>query len=207
MSELRIKQRKRRETAIIEAAKQLVNERGYYNTSVEDIARKAEVGPATVYNYFGSKFGIFISVLYEYMKIMRDKGEKIITNPPDSAEEGVFELVKAFYSDLSRLYGKKLIREVYSAGLVEHRSNKDETPEQTGGTDNIAITQIAELIQLYQTRKQITSDLDVTEATYVLYSLISSDLILFLSREDMTVEVFLNMVKRHLSILFKGLAP
>jgi len=207
MSELRIKQRKKRETAIIEAAKQLVLEKGYYNTSVEDIARKAEVGPATVYNYFGSKFGIFISILNEYMKIMLEKGKIIIANPPDSAEEAVYELVKAYYSDLSELYGKKLIREVYSAGFVEHRSIKSEAADETGGTDNIAITQIAELMQLLKARKQIASDLDVAEATFVLYSLISSDLILFLTREDMTVGVFLNMVKRHLSIVFKGFAP
>ncbi len=207
MSDLRAKQRKRRKTAIIDAAKQLVIEKGYHNTSVEDIARKAEVGPATVYNYFGSKFGIFISVLREYMKIMRDKGEKIIGNPPDSAEEAVYVLVKAYYSDLPELYGKKLIREVYSAGFVEHSSIRDETNEGTTGIDNIAITQIAELVQLLKTRKQIASDLDITEVTLVLFSLISNDLLLFLTRDDMTVEVFLDMAKRHIGILFKGLAP
>ena len=66
--------------------------------------------------------------------------EKIIGNPPDSAEEAVYVLIKAYYSDLPELYGKKLIREVYSAGFVEHSSIKDEDNEGTTGIDNIAIT-------------------------------------------------------------------
>ena len=58
MSGLRKKQREKREQAIIEAAKQLVGEKGYRETSIEEIAAAAEVGPATVYNYFDSKAGL-----------------------------------------------------------------------------------------------------------------------------------------------------
>lgn len=44
--------------AIIDAARQLFAERGYFATRVEDIAVAARVAPATVYAGFKSKFGL-----------------------------------------------------------------------------------------------------------------------------------------------------
>jgi AcrR family transcriptional regulator len=44
--------------AIIDAARQLFAERGYFSTRVEDIAAAARVAPATVYAGFKSKFGL-----------------------------------------------------------------------------------------------------------------------------------------------------
>jgi AcrR family transcriptional regulator len=44
--------------AIIDAARQLFAERGYFATRVEDIALAARVAPATVYAGFKNKFGL-----------------------------------------------------------------------------------------------------------------------------------------------------
>lgn len=44
--------------AIIDAARQLFAERGYFSTRVEDIAKEARVSPATVYAGFKGKFGL-----------------------------------------------------------------------------------------------------------------------------------------------------
>jgi len=60
MTDLRNKQKQKRKEAIIEAAKELIAEKGYRNTNIEEIAEKAEVGPATVYNYFNSKSGLVL---------------------------------------------------------------------------------------------------------------------------------------------------
>jgi AcrR family transcriptional regulator len=44
--------------AIIDAARHLFAERGYFSTRVEDIAKEARVAPATVYAGFKGKFGL-----------------------------------------------------------------------------------------------------------------------------------------------------
>jgi AcrR family transcriptional regulator len=49
--------------AILSAAKDLFQEFGYYRTSVEDVARRADVAPATIYYQFGTKPGLLDAVL------------------------------------------------------------------------------------------------------------------------------------------------
>ncbi|CCQ98244.1 TetR/AcrR family transcriptional regulator [[Clostridium] ultunense Esp] len=44
---------------ICRASEELFSQNGYYNTSITDIAQKAEVAPGTVYIYFKDKVSIF----------------------------------------------------------------------------------------------------------------------------------------------------
>lgn len=50
--------------AILEAALQLFNERGFHGTSVPELARRAEVATGTLYRYFDSKEAI-VNALYQ----------------------------------------------------------------------------------------------------------------------------------------------
>jgi AcrR family transcriptional regulator len=58
-----IREQKKAETrkAIVESAVQLFSEKGFAKTSIEDIARKAGIGKATVYTYFSAKSDIFLT--------------------------------------------------------------------------------------------------------------------------------------------------
>jgi AcrR family transcriptional regulator len=49
--------------AIIEAARKLFSQRGYFATTVEDIAAEAQVAPATVYSSAGGKQGVLAEIL------------------------------------------------------------------------------------------------------------------------------------------------
>ncbi|GAA4045498.1 TetR/AcrR family transcriptional regulator [Nonomuraea soli] len=57
MAELTLRDRKRRRTrrAIVEAAVELFEERGYDGTTIADIAEAAEIGSRTFFSYFASK--------------------------------------------------------------------------------------------------------------------------------------------------------
>lgn len=48
--------------AILFAAKDLFQESGYHRTSIEDVARRADVAPATIYYQFGTKPGLLDAV-------------------------------------------------------------------------------------------------------------------------------------------------
>lgn len=49
--------------AILEAARKLFAERGYFATKVDDIAAKARVAPATVYAVTGGKYGLLTELI------------------------------------------------------------------------------------------------------------------------------------------------
>lgn len=61
---LRRRQRQERQSDILQAAIEVIAERGYHNTRISDIAEKAGVAYGLVYHYFGSKENI-LSSLFE----------------------------------------------------------------------------------------------------------------------------------------------
>ena len=62
---LRGRKKARRRDEIIGVARDLFARRGIDATTMADIASGAEVSPPTVFNYFGSKDGILISIITE----------------------------------------------------------------------------------------------------------------------------------------------
>jgi len=63
-----------RETDFLDAAEQLFAERGYYQTSMEDVAKAAEYATGTIYRYFPSKEALYNSILvrkgHAYIKMI-----------------------------------------------------------------------------------------------------------------------------------------
>jgi AcrR family transcriptional regulator len=58
---LRDRKRERTRDAIVASGLQLFLERGFHHTSVAQIAEAADVSPATVYRYFGTKEGLLFA--------------------------------------------------------------------------------------------------------------------------------------------------
>jgi AcrR family transcriptional regulator len=80
MSELGLRERKKQKTRqlIADTARQLFAERGFEQVTVTEIAREAEVSPATVFNYFPTKEDLFYSRLEafedELLTAVRERG-------------------------------------------------------------------------------------------------------------------------------------
>jgi len=84
---------------IIEAAKKLIEKKGFETTTVDDIAKEADYSKSTVYVYFKSKEEILATILLEHFKILRDTLKQTI------AEEEDFEnCYKMLCMDLVKLH-------------------------------------------------------------------------------------------------------
>lgn len=58
---------------ILKAAERLFGEKGYYNTSINDIAVKAEVAPGTLYIYFKDKYTLYCYLVTQYGHLVRSE--------------------------------------------------------------------------------------------------------------------------------------
>jgi AcrR family transcriptional regulator len=203
MTDLRKKQKLKREEAIIEAAKELIGRKGYRNTSIEEIAEKAEVGPATVYNYYTSKSGLLMSIFNEEFEILLKKGEKILSNPPAEAEDAIYKLSEAYFGDFMSRHNRQLMREIFVAMLIEQLSIRKELI----GLDYALMAQLVKLLELIKGRGQIGADIHPEDASFIIYSLIMTDLMAFFVDDDMTVQGCLRAMKRHIHLVFKGFTP
>lgn len=83
---------KRRRTIsyIIEAAKKLFDEQGWYEVTRDDIAKAAGVGVATVHNHFGSKQNV---VLAAHVSLLRPIVVKAATVNESGVEGGITNFI------------------------------------------------------------------------------------------------------------------
>jgi AcrR family transcriptional regulator len=58
---------------ILEAAKEVFSRNGFHGTDVNEIAYMAGLGKGTVYRYFGSKRGLFLSLVDWGMNLLREE--------------------------------------------------------------------------------------------------------------------------------------
>jgi AcrR family transcriptional regulator len=88
-------------TRIIATAKALFLEKGIVQTTMDEIAKKADYSKSTVYVYFKSKEEIYDCIVLEHLVILRDGLESALNNATDFPE-GFYALcntVARFYKD------------------------------------------------------------------------------------------------------------
>ncbi|MBU1938048.1 TetR/AcrR family transcriptional regulator, partial [bacterium] len=59
-------EKQQRRFDILMAAKTLFVQKGYHNTTLEEVAQLAEFGKGTIYNYFRNKEDLFYAILEHY---------------------------------------------------------------------------------------------------------------------------------------------
>jgi len=202
MAGLRAKQRERRERDILDAATRLIEAQGWENTSIEEVATEAEVGVATVYNYFGSKVELVQAIFARYIGELIEAGRKVISNHPTDAADGMALLYSTYVDVIAHRFGRRLMQEFFTIGLSRQFSfGKDVMPMKMR-----IIEQMGELVELYCQQGQIDSDISKDEAAMLCYSVVSVPLMLYVVLPDMTLKDAKKAMHRNLRLIFRGLA-
>src|SRR6202140_6018793 len=74
---LKEKQRQEREELILQAAEEVLAEKGYYETSVDEIAARVGIAKGTVYLHFPSKEDLVIAIVMREIKHLIAEIEEI----------------------------------------------------------------------------------------------------------------------------------
>lgn len=122
-----LREQKKAETrrAIIESAVQLFSEKGFEKTSIEDIAKNANIGKGTVYTYFAAKSDIFLTYC-------DDELDEAFADLKKPKQEGVFlldQLIEFFmlkftFVTRNREFGRQLLREMLFPKVVNERAKE-----------------------------------------------------------------------------------
>lgn len=89
-----------REEQIVRVATEVFGARGFAATSVADVAEQAGISKPLIYNYFGSKEGLFRACLHRAGAILADEMERIASGRAVGLEralrtlEGIFTLLE-----------------------------------------------------------------------------------------------------------------
>jgi AcrR family transcriptional regulator len=123
------KERKEREKnfrrqQIQDAAKEMFLGKGFRSTTMEDIAKKAELSTGAIYQYFKSKDELYASMNLESLQCTIDKVETTYKNQRLSPEKKILKIKDALYKIF--LNDPSLLRVIFHVQLEDTLASLDE---------------------------------------------------------------------------------
>jgi AcrR family transcriptional regulator len=197
MVSLREKQKERREQSILSSAAELLELKGYQNTSMEEIAEKAEVGVGTVYNYFRSKAELVLALTAQWHQESLGKGQVVLNNPPDDPIEAVSSIFFLYAETGVSKFNKSLLRELVGITLTEQFFTREHLK-----MDFDLIAQVTELIKKIKSRGQLARGIKSEEAALLLYMASMTNFLLFMFDNETTLESAMKAMKQTVRLIF-----
>ncbi|ATU95468.1 TetR/AcrR family transcriptional regulator [Phyllobacterium zundukense] len=114
MNNLREKRRIKRATAIVTAAEAEFRLAGFAASRVDAIAARAEVSPATIYNYYGDKAALLLEVFRRHSAVTRTIVSKLIRCPPSDPIVAIDRYFTTIFDRSMRNLSPALWREAYA---------------------------------------------------------------------------------------------
>jgi len=98
IQERKERERERRRQQIIVAAKRVFSSKGFNKTTMEDIAKEAELSPGTLYLYFKNKDELFSSLSLRILQYLNIRIEQVLNNEENlDSEQQIEALREAMY--------------------------------------------------------------------------------------------------------------
>jgi AcrR family transcriptional regulator len=149
---------------IADAAERLFEEKGYYETSMDDIVKESGLSKGAIYGYFESKEDLFESLQKREYITALDETRKLLSCP-DSARTKLEKIADIYFlsqNESSRMQCRMTLE--YSAASLRMKPVHKRTEEQYGIIHELLATAIKEGVKKGEFRK----DLDVDSTASLL---------------------------------------
>ena len=184
MTGIRQKKHAKTQTAILRAAAFLIHRKGFTDTSIEDIASRAEVGVGTVYNYFGSKNALLLALMQRDTEDLLKEGEAVLARPPKKPEAALTELFWIYARGILGRYDRRMLREVFAAAFYQ----PEELGRELTRLDFQLMGQVGRLMEKFQRGGALRKSLPLQQAGMVLYGAFAVAVIMYLQYAEMPME-------------------
>jgi AcrR family transcriptional regulator len=181
---------------LFRAALDLFAQKGFAETTVEDITNAADVGKGTFFNYFPSKDHILLA--FGQMQL-----EKLQTSVEDAHRSN--EPMPVFLRTLrARMTEEPSRNPAIVRAILQANLSSPPVREAMGKNHARAQALLTQLIQLGQDRGEIRKDLSATELAYVFRETVFGTLLLWSLFGDATLPARIDTA---FNVLWTGLAP
>lgn len=110
--------------AILDAALELFGDRGFFGTSLRDVASAVGVRESAIYNYFPSKEALFEALIAADQDERRERLEAALDEPAGDLREVLERLARRSLEDFARPQQRQLFRILMSDGLRLARAGR-----------------------------------------------------------------------------------
>jgi len=186
-----------KKSKISRSGKALFSEKGYKNTTIATIMKKAKLGTGTFYNYFASKDALFMEIyMEENLKLKKD-----IIRATDLEAEPI-EVVKQMLSlNLRGMVANPILKEWYNRevfGKIEQSFRKQ---NGLNGMDFLYDLFI-DVVRKWQTEGKIRKDIDAE----MIMALFSAIITIDTHKEEVGFQYFPRLLERLMEFVMMGLA-
>ncbi len=145
-----------KKAAIFNSAKELFSIKGFKDTNVSDITKMAGIGVGTFYNYYSSKEGLFIEILKEENKKVKES----ILESFDSKDDPVQAVVKLVMQNFKVMQSNPIMKEWYNRDVYSKIERYFDEQGGMGSIQEFLNSGQTELIQQWKAEGKIRNDLD-----------------------------------------------
>ena len=167
---------------------------------MEEIAADAEVSVGTLYNYFGSKQSLLIALFEVEVGEMLEAGGAAVADDMDPLD-AVHHLFNV-YTDIMVATNPHLLREVLRFSLAG-----GEAIQELARLDEELMVQLAGVLSAHQEAGRIAKSVAIDDAVFVLYSVLITELLMYLSLDEFTPASLRHSMARRVELVFNGINP
>ncbi len=119
----KVREKLARQKEILDAARELFLRKGFHETTLEEIARHADYGKGTIYNYFESKEDLFRSIIDQLTNELEQMVREAVAGP-----EGIRAKLKAYATAVIRYANQNydlfrfIAQVVFGSGIPEYEA-------------------------------------------------------------------------------------
>jgi AcrR family transcriptional regulator len=198
---LRERKRQERNDLIIDAAMDLFQAHGYEQTTMEEIAARADISPPTLYRYFPRKTELLIALFWKERERMDTALEefhrKSVSWDAVSAMAGLLYLNN---SGVHTMAQRKLWREVMAALLRIH----DEATDEFRSIKEHFEKHVERMLRRLQNDGLVAKEAPLATMMYVLYAVAAENYYRVIANEFRSAEEEKRAMEEQVALVFKG---
>jgi len=204
MTGLREKKKSERKDRIFSAAVDLFNEKGFSNTSMQDIADNANLAVGTLYNYFPSKNDLLLDIMQDEMEITITESNALFNDinlQNKSAKDIIKLLVKKIFS-IPLFVKKESLKEIF---IATFSSNIDIKKGMI--LDLELMKAFQRLLERLQKENMISREMNTFNATNIIYSIMMVQMMMYIFEPEMDKEKLFENTDEMVDLVYQGIKP
>ena len=187
-----------RQKQVITNAARFFSSIGYDLTTLEMVAERSNMSPATIYNNFENKIGLLLAVLIEEGEEVQRIGEQLIAQRKQTDVRIIYRLIELYVDHPMEFMNKSCWRQALAASTAS--SNKKFTREYQN-VDKRLKNQLIDLMHALQKEHTFVSQVDPGSLGAIIWNNVDQMFTDFISSEGMTLNELKSTINRQTSSL------
>ena len=187
-----------RQKQVIANAARFFSSIGYDLTTIEMVAERSNMSPATIYNNFENKIGLLLAVLIEEGEEVQRIGEQLIAQRKQTDVRIIYRLIELYVDHPMEFMNKSCWRQALAASTAS--SNKKFTREYQN-VDKRLKHQLIDLMHALQKEHTFVSQVDPGSLGAIIWNNVDQMFTDFISSEGMTLNELKSTINRQTSSL------